>query len=283
MKIGIIVNPHKSGAQSTLNTLLELLKKNSIEYIIEEDSARTLLAESGITAGELAKQCDYIAVLGGDGTMLNAVSRIGQTTTPVVGINIGTLGFLTSCKDDEMEVIIDSLIAGSVRVVPRTLLKATLTLADGTSSEHHALNEITINRGQTGRLVSIDAYINGDLLNHYRADGLIVATPTGSTAYSLAAGGPLLSPKAQNFVITPICPHSLTNRSLVLSDSCVVELRQTDFTEDSTVFTVDGRELIELPANAKILVERSERTLQLVRLEARSFYSTLRSKLHWGQ
>ena len=283
MKIGIIVNPHKSGAKSTLNTLLELLDKNSIEYIIEEDTARSLLAESGITADELAKQCDYIAVLGGDGTMLNAVSRIGQTTTPVVGINIGTLGFLTSCKDDEMETIIDSLVAGNVRIVPRTLLKATLTLEDGTSSEHHALNEITINRGQTGRLVSIAAYVNGDLLNHYRADGLIVATPTGSTAYSLAAGGPLLSPIAQNFVITPICPHSLTNRSLVLSDSCVVELRQTDFTEDSTVFTVDGRELIELPANAKIQVERSERTLQLVRLEARSFYSTLRSKLHWGQ
>lgn len=283
MTLGIIVNPHKDGASSTLEELLSILSTHNITAILEQDTAKILLQKDGIEASDLAAQCDYIAVLGGDGTMLNAVSRIGKTDTPVVGINIGTLGFLTSCTDDEIHILVESLLKGDLKVVPRSLLKATLTLPNGSSSEHHALNEITINRGQTGRLVSLDAYIDGDLLNHYRADGLIVASPTGSTAYSLAAGGPLLSPIAQNFVITPICPHSLTNRSLVLADSSVIDLRQTDALEDPTTFTVDGREIIELPPGANIRVERSDRTLQLVRLPGRSFFSTLRTKLRWGQ
>jgi len=282
MTIGIIVNPHKKGAKSALETLLVELQRHNITALLEQDTAQALCQTSGIVAEELASQSDYIAVLGGDGTMLNAVSRLGKTDTPVVGINIGTLGFLTSCTDDEVHILVKSLIDHDVRIVPRSQLKATLTLPDGTHSVHHALNEITINRGQTGRLVSLDAYIDGDLLNHYRADGLIVATPTGSTAYSLAAGGPLLSPIAQNFVITPICPHSLTNRSLVLADSSIIDLCQADALEDPTIFTVDGRELIELPPGANIRVERSDRTLQLVRLAGRSFFSTLRTKFRWG-
>jgi len=200
----------------------------------------------------------------------------------VAGVNLGNLGFLTSCKDNEMELLVTALASGTHHVVPRMLLKATIKPVDGVVSEHFAVNEITLTRGQTGRIVAMDAFIDGDLLNHYRADGLIVATPTGSTAYSLAAGGPLLSPKAQNIVITPICPHSLSNRSLVLTDHSVVELKSVDNSEAPTLFSVDGRCLVEVNHGGIILVEKADHQLNMIRLEGRSFFSTLRQKLHWG-
>ncbi len=286
MKVGIIANPHKDGVLLALLKLLDLLKEQNFQAVVEDETIRKLdLTDHGIpelAATELSKDCDVVIVLGGDGTILDAAHRLGPREVTVAGVNLGQLGFLTSCKDNEMELLVTALAAGTHRVVPRMLLKATVYSPEGEISEFYAVNEITFTRGQTGRIVAMDVFIDGDLLNHYRADGLIVATPTGSTAYSLAAGGPLLSPRAQNIVITPICPHSLSNRSLVLADSSKVELNSVDPSEASTLFSVDGRHPVEVRHGSKIIVERAEHRLNLIRLEGRSFFSTLRQKLQWG-
>ncbi len=286
MKVGIIANPNKDGAYHALLKLLEILKSQKLEAIVEDETFSALSLSNEMaqqqTAYALAQECDVVIVLGGDGTMLDAAHRLGPTDVAVAGVNLGQLGFLTSCKDNEMELLVSALANGTHRVVPRMLLKATVYQSDGSFTEYFAVNEVTFTRGQTGRIVAIDAFIDGDLLNHYRADGLIVATPTGSTAYSLAAGGPLLSPRAQNIVITPICPHSLSNRSLVLTDSSVVELRSADNSENPTLFSVDGRHPIEVEYGGKVIVEKADHKLNIIRLEDRSFFSTLRQKLHWG-
>jgi len=214
--------------------------------------------------------------------MLDAANRLGSTDTLIAGINIGTLGFLTSCTDEELDLFVNTIVDKNYRVIPRMQLEATVTHKNGSTETHHALNEVVLNRGITGRLVELEALIDGDLLNHYRADGLIVATPTGSTAYSLAAGGPLISPKSKVFVITPICPHSLSNRSLVLSDQSEVEISSIDDDETPTIFTVDGRVIIEVGFGGSIKIKRSEHTINLIRFEDRSFFETLRKKLSWG-
>lgn len=282
MKIGIIANPHKKGAAHTIKALIEALAKHGIDSEVEDDTSAIIGKDSPHTASDLAKRCDVVAVLGGDGTMLNAAHRIGPTETPLAGINIGTLGFLTSCTDDELDLFAQSLLDESFKIVPRILLKTCITYADGRVDSDFAVNEITLSRGQTGRLISIDAFIDGDLLNHYHADGLIVATPTGSTAYSLAAGGPLMSPIAKAFVITPICPHSLTNRSLVLDHSSVVELVTAEESECPAFYSIDGRDVIELPCDARITIKKADHQLCLLRLKDRSHFATLRKKLHWG-
>jgi len=286
MKIGVIANPFKDGAQSALLDLLGIIKEQKLESIVEDESLAALeLSDKGfaeLPATGLAKECDVVIVLGGDGTILDAAHRLGPSDVAVAGVNLGNLGFLTSCKDNEMELLVESLAAEAYHVVPRMLLKATINQVNGDTAEYFAVNEITLTRGHTGRIVAMDAFIDGDLLNHYRADGLIVATPTGSTAYSLAAGGPLLSPKARNIVITPICPHSLSNRSLVLTDESVVELESVEASEAVTLFSVDGCSPVEVAYGGRIKVEKADHQLHLIRLEGRSFFSTLRQKLHWG-
>ncbi len=286
MKVGIIANPYKDGVRLALLRLLEILVSFDLSSVVEDETIAALdLGDHGVevlSARGLADECDVVIVLGGDGTILDAAHRLGRTAVAVAGVNLGHLGFLSSCNDTEMELLVGALAGGTYHVVPRMLLKATIHFIDGLSSEFYAVNEITLTRGQNGRVVAMDAFIDGDLLNHYRADGLIVATPTGSTAYSLSAGGPLLSPRAENMVITPICPHSLSNRSLVLTDSSVVELRSVDDSEVPTLFSVDGRSPVEIVHGGSVTVEKADYKLNIIRLEGRSFFSTLRHKLHWG-
>jgi len=283
MKVGVIANPNKSGAKKTLIGLCSALKKEQITPVLEKVTADIINAPDGVEASTFADTCDVVAVLGGDGTMLNAANQIGPASIPVAGINIGTLGFLTTCQDNELDIFAKAVAQKHYSLIPRMQLRATVITADGKEQSFQALNEITLARGQTGRLVSLDAWVDDELLNHYRADGLIVATTTGSTAYSLSAGGPLIAPKAEVFVITPICPHSLSNRSLVISDSSVVELAPAKDAECPMLFTVDGREVVEIGLGYRIRVERAGHSLSLLRLEGDTFYSTLRQKLGWGQ
>jgi NAD+ kinase len=224
---------------------------------------------------------DLAAVIGGDGSMLHALSLLGDFEKPVAGINIGNLGFLTSCQDHELNVFAAALAAGRFITCVRTLLDATVHRSNNSPASFTALNEITVTRGATGRLVSLRARVNGELLNDYRADGLIIATPTGSTAYSLSAGGPLIAPYAAVFLITPICPHSLSQRALVLADSCIVELSSEDLASGPMLFTVDGRDSVRIDPGDHIEVKKSARSFHLLRLEGQSFYLALRQKLGW--
>jgi NAD+ kinase len=281
MRIGIVANPHKRGAKRTLEALIAALDRRSLEILLGENAARTLARPDGLPGQQLGDQADVIAVIGGDGTMLHALKSLGGSLKPMAGINIGNLGFLTSCTDDEIEEFADALLGGKFSTSRRTLLEAQVERADGSTEQFLALNEAVLARGQTGRLVALQATIDGEVLNRYRADGLIVASPTGSTAYSLSAGGPLISPSAGVFVITPICPHTLSQRSLVVSDDVRIELSPEEPSDGPMLFTVDGRDCVEIQSNERVMVRKADRTLNLLRLEGRSFYAALRQKLNW--
>jgi NAD+ kinase len=280
VNVGIIANPHKPDSIPTLQALRAALGAKGISTVLEEQTA-VLAGQSGIPAASFSRHVDLAAVIGGDGTMLHALSLLGDFEKPVAGINIGNLGFLTSCQDHELDVFAAALAAGRFITCVRTLLDATVHSSNNSPASFTALNEITVTRGATGRLVSLRARVNGELLNDYRADGLIVATPTGSTAYSLSAGGPLIAPYAAVFLITPICPHSLSQRALVLADSCIVELSSEDLASGPMLFTVDGRDSVRIDPGDHIEVKKSARSFHLLRLEGQSFYLALRQKLGW--
>ncbi len=204
--------------------LREALQKRGCECLLERKSAAIAGEKGGIAAGDFSNHVDVAAVLGGDGTMLHAVSRLGRFDKPVAGINIGNLGFLTTCTDTDLDEFAEAVAKSRFTTSTRMLLEATVRRKGGGVELFHGLNEVTLARGETGRLVTLIAKVDGEWLNRYRADGLIVATPTGSTAYSLSAGGPLIAPQSSVMVITPICPHSLSQRSLVLSDDVEIEI-----------------------------------------------------------
>ena len=279
--VGILANPHKPGSLPTLAALRRELNAQGIDWLLDEQTAALAGEVGGVPTAEFAARVDLAAVIGGDGTMLHAVSQLGAFDKPLAGINIGTLGFLTSCTDDELPAFARALAVGSFSTSRRTLLAATVHRKDKPLEHFVALNEITLARGETGRLVTLRAKVNGELLNEYRADGLIVATPTGSTAYSLAAGGPLIAPGAEVFLITPICPHSLSQRALVLPDDCTIELTSEDPGRAPMLFTVDGRDSVRIHEGDHIEVRKCPRSFDLLRLEGASFYTALRQKLGW--
>lgn len=257
------------------------LEARGCECILEQETAAMSGEQGGIMASDFAGQVDIAAVLGGDGTMMHAVSRFGKFDKPVAGINIGTLGFLTTCKETDIDEFAEALADGRYTTCPRMLLEATVICTDGSTVIYHALNEVTLARGETGRLVTLKAMVNGVWLNRYRADGLIVATPTGSTAYSLSAGGPLIAPQASVMVITPICPHSLSQRSLVLSDDVEIEISPERSDDGPMLFTVDGRDTTRIDPGDRVIVKKSDRSFHLLRLEGTTFYEALRQKLGW--
>ncbi len=279
--VGILANPHKPGSVPTLRALRQALVAAGVGVLLDDETAALLGEKDGIPAARFADLVNLAAVIGGDGTMLHAVSRLGDFDKPVAGINTGTLGFLTSCTDGELDEFAQAVAQGRFTTSVRTLLSATVHRRGHPAETFTALNEITLARGETGRLVSLRAKVDGELLNDYRADGLIVATPTGSTAYSLSAGGPLIAPGADVFLITPICPHSLSQRALVLPDCSVVALSSEDPESEPMLFTVDGRDSVRIEPGDHIEVRKAKRSFHLLRLEGRSFYEALRQKLGW--
>jgi NAD+ kinase len=281
VKVGILLNPQKAGGLKTMLALRAALEARGCECVMERDTATMAGESGGIPASGFADHVDIAAVLGGDGTMMHAVSRFGKFEKPVAGINIGTLGFLTTCTDADIERFAEAVAAGRFMTSPRMLLEAEVIRTDGTTLVYHALNEVTMARGETGRLVTLKAMVNGEWLNRYRADGLIVATPTGSTAYSLSAGGPLIAPQSSVMVITPICPHSLSQRSLVISDDVEIEISPERADDGPMLFTVDGRDTTRIDPGDRVTVKKSDRSFHLLRLEGTSFYEALRQKLGW--
>ncbi|MGA0845032.1 MAG: NAD(+)/NADH kinase [Luteolibacter sp.] len=281
MIVGILANPHKAGSRPTLAALRDALASRGIDVLLDELTARLIGWGDGVPASAFADQVDIAAVIGGDGTMLHALSQLGSFDKPIAGINIGTLGFLTTCTDTELDDFAAALETGSFATSRRTMLDVTVHRRGKPEESFLALNEITLARGETARLITLRAHVDGELLNEYRADGLIVATPTGSTAYSLAAGGPLIAPGADVFLITPICPHSLSQRALVLPDTCVIELTAEDPGSVPTLFTVDGRDSVRIHEGDHIEARKCPRSLDLLVMQGASFYSALRQKLGW--
>ena len=278
--IGLIAHTEKAGVAKLARDVIGEFKERSLEVIVENETAKIAKREAGGSIVQIAQRSDLIVVLGGDGTILNVVAMAGKNLKPIFGINVGSLGFLTCVNSSAYREAVDAIVSGRISYSKRALLSVELRTNKRVLSTVHALNDAVVSRGDLSRLIRLNAKVNGEALTEFNADGLIIATPTGSTAYSLSAGGPILSPESGVFVITPICPHVLTNRSVIVSDSSVIEIA-TGSTEYPTFLSVDGREPVRLPPKAQIAIRRAKAMLQLGFLPDVSFFSVLRHKLKW--
>lgn len=227
----------------------------------------------------LAAAVDLLLVFGGDGTMLHAARQAAGSPTPILGINIGRLGFLTAVPARNLKAALGALWRGDFVLESRALIEATAR-SNGRSIRETAFNDIVISRGVISRLIELDVKVDGEPLTSYRGDGLIISSPTGSTAYSLAAGGALVAPTAEVFALTPICPHTLSNRSLILPLTSRIEVRAVT-PKPATILSADGENVAELTGNDVVTIARSRRKVRLVRLRHSSFFEALRQKLNW--
>ncbi len=230
-------------------------------------------------AATLTRQVDLLLVFGGDGTLLRVGREIAGSHTPILGVNIGSLGFLTAVPSDEMPAALKRIWNGEFSFESRVLIEAT-GHCEGREIAQPALNDVVVSRGPASRLIELEVKIDGDPLTRYRCDGLIVSSPTGSTAYSLAAGGAVVFPTAQVLALTPICPHTLSNRSLILPLTARIEIKVVSL-KPSTILSADGQVIRELATGDVLTVCRSRRTVRLMHLAGSSFCDTLRRKLHW--
>src|SRR5437879_5355590 len=278
--IGLIGHTEKAGVAKLARDVVREFKERSLEVIVENETAKIAKREAGGSIVQIAQRSDLIVVLGGDGTILNVVAMAGKNLKPIFGINVGSLGFLTCVNSSAYREAVDAIVSGRISYSKRALLSVELRTNKRVLSTVHALNDAVVSRGDLSRLIRLNAKVNGEVLTEFNADGLIIATPTGSTAYSLSAGGPILSPESGVFVITPICPHVLTNRSVIVSDSSVIEISPRS-TEYPTFLSVDGREPARVPSKARVVIRRAKVMLQLGFLPDVSFFSVLRHKLKW--
>ncbi len=225
---------------------------------------------------------DFVIVLGGDGTLLSTARSVAKAGIPILGINLGSLGFLTEVKQDEISRALHDIDAGRCDLSMRSMLHCQVRRGGEFFGDYDALNDVVVHQSEIARITDFDVRVNGTYVANYKADGLIIATPTGSTAYSLAAGGPVLSPDLPGFVITPVAPHALTNRPLVVPDSVIIEVRMQESCEHA-LLTVDGQSGVALLDGDVVQCSKSELKVKLFKLANRSFFDVLRTKLKWGE
>jgi NAD+ kinase len=283
---GIISKPNRELLSTVVPPLLDWLRGRKIAICIDEETreaaASAWAAAACLSREQLAAQVDLLIVLGGDGTLLSASRALGSHKVPILAVNLGGLGFLTSVTLDELYPVLDQILAGEHRTSERMMLDAEI-VRDGKAGERQiALNDAVANKAAIARMLDFDVFVNGDSVGRYRADGLVVATPTGSTAYSLAAGGPIIDPDLDAFVITPICPHMLTNRPLVVPGSARIDL---DFAaaEEPVYITLDGQIGFQLKPKDRVSITQSKSRVALVRPPSKSYFEVLRNKLKWGE
>lgn len=280
-RVGIIANSGKVSCASAVNRGARLIQSSGRQVYTDAATAQLarLKAEVFADADAVAREVDLLLVFGGDGTMLRVAREIAGTRTPMLGINIGGLGFLTGVPSEDLPAALKRVWKGEFSYETRTLLAAAAR-SNGQLIQQIALNDIVISRGIASRLIELEVRVDGDPLTRYRCDGLIISSPTGSTAYSLAAGGAVVFPTAEVMALTPICPHTLSNRSLILPINATIEVKVIN-PKPATVFSADGQMVSELAEGDVITVKRSKRKVHLMHLRGSSFGETLRRKLHW--
>ena len=280
---GIICKPIPEIIRTVVPPLVAWLQERGIETHIETNTGEHLNVKDPTADRDvIGEKVDLLIVLGGDGTLLSAARGLHGRTVPILAVNLGGLGFLTSFTLEELYPMLEQVRGGDYRITERMMLDA-LVVHEGTKGKNNcALNDAVANKGALSRMLSFDVYVNESHVGRYRADGLIVATPTGSTAYSLAAGGPVVQPDLEAFVITPICPHMLTNRPLVVPDTATIEV---DFGagDDAAYLTLDGQIGFELSPCDRVVITKSSSKVQFVRPLRKTYYEVLRSKLRWGE
>ena len=280
--IGVCVKADHPRASETLEVLSRWLEERGIAVHADQGSASALGVEPE-SQSRLAEQVDLILVLGGDGTLLSVARSAGTRSVPILGVNLGRLGFLTEVNVDEMLPALEQVLAGETRIESRMRMEVRVLREGVPLGTYQALNDAVITKTALSRMIDLDAWADGAHVTTYHADGLIISTPTGSTAYSLSAGGPLLLPGLDALVLTPICPHSLTQRPLVTTRETEVEIRVQSGGGEDVALTVDGQEGMRLIEGDRVLARASEHPVALVGSPFRSRYEILHAKLRWGE
>ena len=281
--VGLFGRYKDPDVSSALDAVRKHLENRDISVYIGDTTADnitgTRIEDSGLPVGETI---DLAVVVGGDGTMLHVARGLASYALPMIGINLGRLGFLTDLSADRMHEGMDELLRGEFTVEERIMLQVQISNGRDNLNESVALNHITLSKGNTGRMIEFDTRVNSEPLGRTRGDGVIISTPTGSTAYALSAGGPILHPLLPAIVFAPICPHTLGHRPMVLDDSSIIELEILDLAgADGNVF-IDGLKQLAVSGNEIIRISRAETVTRMVRINSHNHFTTLRSKLGWG-
>jgi len=287
-RIGIVLKPHQPDALKTLCELTVWLSQRGIELVAGPEIERERIEHQtgcsvrSVEDQELAESVDLILVLGGDGTMIATARIIGDHDVPVLGVNYGGLGYLAEFRIEELYTGLESILSDNYRLDRRVMLRVDLQRGDSLITKNRVLNDVVINKSALARIIEIEAFLNNQFVNSFRADGLIISTPTGSTAYNLSAGGPVIFPSMNAILITPICPFTLSNRPIVVPDDAVIELRlKTDFEE--VALTLDGQVGVPLKVEDRVVIRKSQTTFNIVQPSNRNYFDVLRDKLRWGR
>lgn len=287
-RIGIVLKPHQPDALKTICELAAWLAERGISLVggpeIERQRVQqqTGCAIEEVQSETLAASVDLILVLGGDGTMIATARLMGNSEVPVLGVNFGGLGYLAEFRIEELYTALESILSGNYRLDKRVMLDVELVGSDESVTRNRVLNDVVINKSALARIIEIEAYLNQQFVNSFRADGLIVSTPTGSTAYNLSAGGPIIYPSMNAVVITPICPFTLSNRPIVVPDDAVIELCLKTKQED-VALTLDGQVGFPLKVEERVVIRKSQTIFNLVQPMNRNYFDVLRDKLRWGR
>ncbi len=281
-KIGVFAKVHDPRCQGVAEELFRWLEARGYEPLLEAHLARHL-GFPGFEAEEIPALAKFVVVLGGDGTLISTARIVGERNIPILAVNLGSLGFLTEIALDELYPALEKCLAGDFKTSERLMLQAVVERGGEELASHLVLNDVVINKGALARIVDLETQVNGLHLTTFKADGLIISTPTGSTGYSLSAGGPIVDPSMNCIVITPICPHTLTNRPLVIDDDSVVTVAVRSLDDEDIYLTLDGQVGFELKSGDLITVRSAQHSARLVMSEKRDYFGILRTKLKWGE
>jgi NAD+ kinase len=281
--IGIISRPRRSNLAEIVPPLLAWLEEHGVRTVVDAETAGSLRDDGlGKTRHQVAEQADLLLVLGGDGTLLAAAREAAPRGVPILPVNMGSLGFLASFTVDELYPALEATLAGESTINERVLLLVERVNRGEILTKQRVLNDGVVHKGTLARMIELELYVDDGFVCRYRADGLIVATPTGSTAYSMSAGGPIVHPMVESILITPICPHTLSDRPVVIHDTSKIELRVAESSE-SVFLTLDGQTGVPMQVGDRVRITRAEERLKLIQPPNKSYFEILRSKLKWGE
>ena len=279
-KIGIIVKRNKPEAIPVVQDLIRWFEDRHVESFLEPELA-AVIPHPALKQEEMPFAVDMVIVLGGDGTLLAAARAIQKRRVPILGINLGGLGFLTEVTLSEVYAMLDDILKGNYDIDKRMLLHARVLRNDKVLHEFVVLNDVVITKGALARIIELETNVNNEYLTTFRADGLIIATPTGSTGYSMAAGGPIVYPSLHSIIITPICPHALTNRPIIVSEDAIINVILRSDGEE-VLLTLDGQVGFKVGVNDLVEVKKETGVITLIKSPSKSYFKVLRTKLMWG-
>lgn len=280
-RIGLFAKRNHPDAVTLASKLEGWLSNRGVTVLCEEDLAGHI-GVPGRAPEDIPPNCDMIIVLGGDGTLISVARAIGDLETPILGVNLGSLGFLTEITTDELFPVLEQVLAGNYQMSDRLMLNVKVNRDNQLVEQHQVLNDIVINKGALARIIDMKVWVKRSYLTTFKADGLIISSPTGSTAYNMAAGGPIINPGSECLVITPICPHTLTNRPMIVSADSEIRI-EVMFQDENVFLTADGQVGTSLQAGDIVEVQQAPNRTRLILSPEKDYFEILRTKLRWGE